>query len=145
MAIAAHAQDVMAVRQINTTRMMVMMCTWPAASNDAAMFMIGKYWSRAAMRADMVMWSTTELWKGTIVFAVEYAQEYPPHHIDVMQQWIDDRAPAARYEDPAMYDGSVVMECTSGKISARCDMFEAVLSADSVQRFKPARESQTDV
>jgi len=71
MAIALHAHHVMAVRQMNTTRMMVMMCTGPAASKDAAMFMMKKYGSRAAMRADMVMWSTTELWKRTIVFAVE--------------------------------------------------------------------------
>jgi len=125
--------------------MMVMMFTWPAASKDAAMFLMNKYGSQAAIRADMAMWITTELWKRAIIFAVEYSRENPLRHIDVMQQWIDDRAPAARYEDPAMHDGSVVLECTSGKMSARCDMFEAVLSADSVQRFKPARESQTDV
>ncbi len=38
-----------------------------------------------------------------------------------MQQWIDYKAPAERYDDLAMYDGSVVSERTAGEISARCD------------------------
>ena len=68
------AQDAMPMKQMDTTQMMAPMGTWPAASKDAAMFMMKKY-----------------------------------------------GAPAAMYDDLAMYDGSVVLERTSGEMSARCD------------------------
>jgi hypothetical protein len=42
-------------------------------------------------------------------------------HTDVMQQWIDYKAPFDSYDKLAEYDGSVVLERTSGEISARCD------------------------
>jgi hypothetical protein len=38
-----------------------------------------------------------------------------------MQQWIDYNVPAEKFDDLAMYDGSVVCNRTNGEISARCD------------------------
>jgi hypothetical protein len=73
------------------------------------------------MTADMAVWGKTGPWKRTIVFAKEHAHEFPMHHTDVMQQWVDYRAPANMYDELAMYDGSVVLERTSGEMSARCD------------------------
>jgi hypothetical protein len=107
--------------RMNMAQMERMMAAWPTASKEAAMFMTKKYGPPAAMTADMAMWGKTGPWKRTIVFAREYAHEFPAHHTDVMQQWIDYRAPAGTYDELAMYDGSVVLERTSGEMSARCD------------------------
>lgn len=38
-----------------------------------------------------------------------------------MQQWIDYKASPEMYDDIAAYDGSVVLERTTGEMSARCD------------------------
>lgn len=107
--------------RMNMAQMEAMMTSWPKASRDAAMFMTTKYGAPAAMTADMALWGKTGPWKRTIVFAREYAHEFPMHHTDVMQQWIDYKAPAGTYDELAMYDGSVVLERTAGEMSARCD------------------------
>jgi hypothetical protein len=98
-----------------------MMSGWPKASKEAAMFMTNKYGPPVAMNRDMMVWGKTGPWKRTIVYAQEYPHEFPMHHTDVMQQFIDYKAPAEMYDELALYDGSVVLERTSGEISARCD------------------------
>lgn len=126
--------------RMSMAQMERMMAAWPMASKDAAMFMTKKYGAPAAMTAEMAMWGKTGPWKRTVVYAHEYAHEFPAHHTDVMQQWVDYKAPADMYDDLAMYDGSVVVERTSGEISARCDKeganFLALNLADEIVRGK---------
>lgn len=99
-----------------------MMSGWPMASREAAAFMTKKYGPPAAMTADMAMWGKTGPWKRTVVYKMEHPHEFPAHHTDVMQQWVDYKAPASeKFGELAMYDGSVVLERTAGEISARCD------------------------
>jgi hypothetical protein len=107
--------------RMNVAQMTRMMTSWPSASKEAAMVMTKKYGPPAAMTADMAVWGRTGPWKRTVVYAREYAHEFPMHHTDVMQQWIDYKAPAAMYDELAQYDGSVVLERTAGEMSARCD------------------------
>jgi hypothetical protein len=107
--------------RMNMAQMDRTIASWPAASKEAVMFMTKKYGPPAAMTAEMALWGKTGPWKRTVVFAREYPHEFPMHHTDVMQQWVDYKAPADMYDELAMYDGSVVLERTSGEISARCD------------------------
>lgn len=111
----------MAHMKMDAAGMEKMMMDWPHASKDAAMFMTKKYGAPAAMTADMAMWGKTGPWKRTIVYKMEYAHDFPMPHTDVMQQWIDYRVPPHHFNDLAWYDGSVVVERTSGEVSARCD------------------------
>ncbi len=117
-----------------------MMDGWPAASKEAAMFMTKKYGPPAAMSSDMMVWGKTGPWKRTIVYRTEHPHEFPAHHTDVMQQWIDYRAVPGKYNGLATYDGSVVVERTAGEISARCDKeganFLALNLADEIIRGK---------
>ncbi|MEJ7811078.1 MAG: hypothetical protein WKG32_11765 [Gemmatimonadaceae bacterium] len=107
--------------RMNQAQMTRMMASWPTASKEAAMFMTKKYGAPAAMTAEMAVWGKTGPWKRTVVYAREYAHEFPAHHTDVMQQWIDYKAAPEMYDELAAYDGSVVLERTSGEMSARCD------------------------
>ncbi len=118
---AQEKMDKMQMEKMDKMGMEKMMSSWPKASQEAAMFMTQKYGPPAAMSKDMAIWGKTGPWKRTIVFAREYPHEFPAHHTDVMQQFIDYKAPADKYDELAMYDGSVVVERTSGEISARCD------------------------
>lgn len=118
---AAQAQEKMDKMQMDKMQMEKMMSGWPEASKEAAMFMTGKYGPPEAMSKNMMAWGKTGPWKRTIVYAQEFPHEFPAHHTDVMQQFIDYKAPAAKYDDLATYDGSVVLERTSGEMSARCD------------------------
>lgn len=116
---AVHAQERM--NKPDMAHMESMMSGWPAASQEAARFMTKKYGPPAAMSEDLMVWGKTGPWKRTIVYASEYPHEFPVHHTDVMQQFIDYEAPPDMYDELARYDGSVVLERTSGEISARCD------------------------
>jgi hypothetical protein len=118
-ALPAAAQEKMGHPDTGTLEKTI--STWPKASQEAARFMNQKYGPPAALSSEMAVWGKTGPWKRTIVFAKEYPHEFPAHHTDVMQQFIDYRADPGVYDDLAKYDGSVVLERTSGEISARCD------------------------
>lgn len=117
---------------------------WPAASRGAITFMTDKYGPPAAVTADMAIWGKTGVWKRTVVYRVETPHQFPKPHTDVMQQWIDYEAPPSLYDELARYDGSVVLERTSGEISARCDKeaanFLALNLADEIVKGKSTVE-----
>jgi hypothetical protein len=121
LALGTLAEPAQSQAKPDQMQMEQMMGAWPKASKDAAMFMTKKYGPPAAMSKDMMVWGKTGPWKRTIVYGKEYPHEFPMHHTDVMQQFIDYKAPADMYDELAMYDGSVVLERTSGEMSARCD------------------------
>jgi len=98
-----------------------MMRGWPKASRDAVKYMTDKYGAPMHMNEHMAMWGTTGQWKRTVVYNYEVKHDFPAPHTDVMQQWIDYKTPLDKYDELAMYDGSVVPERTNGELSARCD------------------------
>lgn len=107
-------------RSANAAQMR-MMRAWPKASKEAAMYMMKKYGKPMHVSEHMAMWGRTGQWKRTIVYNYEMNHQFPGPHTDVMQQWIDYKTPLDKFNDLAMYDGSVVVERTNGEISARCD------------------------
>lgn len=109
------------MERMSPSRMESMMQGWSMASREAAMFMTKKYGPPAAVSADMAVWGPTGPWKRTVVYANAVQHNFPMPHPDVMQQWVDFQAPLDKYDELAMYDGSVVVERTTGEISARCD------------------------
>lgn len=94
---------------------------WPDASQKAIKHMTDKYGVPAAVGAGMAVWGETGPWKRTVVYNEAVPHHFPMEHPDVMQQWISYEAPLDQYDDLARYDGSVVLERTTGEISARCD------------------------
>ncbi|MGQ0699867.1 MAG: hypothetical protein ACT4PZ_16690 [Panacagrimonas sp.] len=110
-----------AERRIDRSQTMTAMQDWPEASRAAALFMMDKYGPPAAVTEDMAVWGKTGRWKRTVVYRTEVLHNFPMPHTDVMQQWVDYKAPAETHDDLARYDGSVVVERTSGEISARCE------------------------
>jgi hypothetical protein len=98
---------------------------WSKASRIAAQMMMKKYGEPAEKTTSMMMWNNTGQWKKTIVYAKEFKHEFPMPHTDVMEQYIDYSVPADKFDELAMFDGSVVCNRTNGEISARCDKEEA--------------------
>ena len=100
---------------------MKMMAGWPKASREAVDFLTAKYGPPAAVTPDQAVWGKAGPWKRSVVYRVEVPHAFPGPHTDVMQQWLDYKAPASMYDELAMFDGSVVLERTAGEMSARCD------------------------
>lgn len=55
-----------------------------------------------ARGGDMPLWGQAGPWQLTRVFGKEYAHEFPMPDTDVMQQWIDYKAPTAMHDELAM-------------------------------------------
>ncbi len=139
------AEDKMMQGRMNSAQVDKMTQGWPVASRDAIKYLTGKYGAPAAVTADMAVWGKAGPWKRTIVYSTEVAHKFPGPHTDVMQQWLDYKAPLSMYDELAMFDGSVVLERTSGEMSARCDKeganFLAVNLAHEVATGKRSVES----
>ena len=98
---------------------------WSKTPQDVARKMIAKYGQPNEVTPTMLMWHGNGPWKHTMVFKQEVKHDFPGPHTDLLQQVIDYKVPLDKYDDLAMYDGSVVVERTNGVISARCDLEEA--------------------
>lgn len=98
---------------------------WPKTPKEVAMKTIGKYGAPNEVTPTMLVWHNNGPWKKTVVFMDEVKHDFPGPHTDLMQQWIAYKVPLDKYSDMAKYDGSVVIERTTGMMSARCDKEEA--------------------
>jgi hypothetical protein len=103
--------------------------TWPATSKKVAEEMITKYGEPMGITSEMLVWNNNGVWKRTIVSRDTVLHNFPSPHPDLLEQFIDYKVPADKYDDMAAYDGSVILERTKGEMSARCDKEGANLLA----------------
>lgn len=106
---------------IKMKRSMDDMKSWPMASQMAVKDMVDKYGKPDEVTPTMMAWNNKGPWARTVVFKKEYPHNFPMPHTDLLQQWISYKVPTDKLDELAMYDGSVVVERTTGMISARCD------------------------
>lgn len=95
--------------------------TWPEAAQMAAKDMMDKYGKPDEVTPSMLAWNNKGPWAKTVVFKKEYQHDFPAPHTDLLQQWISHKVPTDKLNELVKYDGSVVVERTTGMISARCD------------------------
>ena len=93
---------------------------WPAKSREAAAAMEQKYGAPNERTESMLIWHGNGPWKRTVVYNYEVPHSWPEPHTDVIEQFINYRAPADAYDELAEFDGSVVAARTVGELSARC-------------------------
>src|SRR5712671_2541861 len=99
---------------------------WSDASKIALNMMVRKYGQPEEQTATMAMWKTNGPWKKTVIYAKEFKHDFPMPHTDVMQQWVDYKVPPEKFDELAMFDGSVVCNRTTGEISARDEYAKAI-------------------
>lgn len=95
--------------------------SWPATSKKAAQMMIDKYGQPNESTSSMLVWNNNGIWKRTIVYKKETPHHFPMEHMDVIEQVIDYKVPVDKFDDLAVYNGSVIGRRTDGEISTRCD------------------------
>ncbi len=101
------------------------MAGWSTASKMAAQVMKKKYGEPNERTSSMMIWKNNGPWKKTIIYAYEVQHAFPLQHTDVLQQFVDYKTPTDKFDEVAMFDGSVVCNRTNGEMSARCDKEEA--------------------
>ena len=97
---------------------------WPDKAQEVANKTIERYGQPDEATPSMLIWYNNGPWKRTIVYREEVPHSFPKPHTDVLEQFIDYRVPPEKFDDLALYDGSVIAERTKGEISARCDKEE---------------------
>jgi hypothetical protein len=104
--------------------------SWPVESREATDFMIKKYGLPAGVTDEMLVWIGTKPFKRSIVYKEAITHNFPMEHKDVLEQFIDYKAPSSdKVARIWEFDGSVILGRTSGEMSARCDKEAANLLA----------------
>jgi hypothetical protein len=98
---------------------------WPEVSRKAATTTIQKYGQPQGVTPVMLVWKDNGPWACTIVMRDPIKHDFPMAHEDCLEQFIHYKVPPDKFDELAMYDGSVVCERTAGWLSARCDKEEA--------------------
>ena len=98
---------------------------WPAKTQEVATTMMAKYGAPNEVTGTMLVWNNNGPWKKTIIHKEPVQHNFPMAHLDLLEQFVDYSVPADKYDQMALYDGSVVIARTVGEMSARCDKEEA--------------------
>lgn len=123
--------------------------TWPVTPRQAAKVMVEKYGQPHEATPTMLVWHNNGPWKHTIVYREEIVHNFPRPHSDVIEQVIDYKVPANKFDDLARYDGSVIADRTKGELKARSDKEEMNfltlnLADDIVKGKKSADEARRE-
>jgi hypothetical protein len=116
--LAAYAQQTGGTEMGNAE---TVISSWPETAQKAAKMTIQQYGQPTEITPTHLVWENNGPWKRTIVYKEEVAHDFPMPHKDVLEQFVDYRVPADKFDELAEYDGSVIAERTKGEISARCD------------------------
>ena len=110
---------------VSATEAKRMISGWPAKTQEVATTTMAKYGAPNEVTGTMLVWNNNGPWKKTIIHKEPVQHNFPMAHLDLLEQFVDYSVPADKYDQMALYDGSVVIARTVGEMSARCDKEEA--------------------
>lgn len=118
---------------------------WMEMPREAAHKLISKYGLPHEATPTQLVWHNSGPWKITVLRNEMIPHDFPKPHHDMLEQRIDYRVPAEKFDDLARFDGSVIVDRTKGEIAARCDKeamnFVALNLADDVVKDKRSIEA----
>lgn len=93
---------------------------WPNESREAAKLVIDKYGEPDEATESALTWHKRGEWKRIVASKTFYLHKFPAPHNDSVESFIDYRVPPEKFDELAMFDGSIIAERTAGEVSARC-------------------------
>lgn len=93
---------------------------WPEESREAAQLVIDAYGDPHEATGSLLIWHDVGPWKRLVASRTFYEHRFPAPHIDCVESFIDYHVPTRMFTSLAQFDGSVIVERTSGEVSARC-------------------------
>lgn len=95
--------------------------SWKEQPRAVAQTMMKKYGAPQEVTAQRLVWHNNGPWKRTVLINEEIDHDFPMPHKDMLRQVVNYSVPPEKFDELAMYDGSVIVDRTRGEISARCD------------------------
>lgn len=93
---------------------------WPDESKEAAQLVVDAYGEAHEHTPTQLTWHGVGPWKRIVATRAFFAHDFPAPHIDAVESFIDYHVPPEKVSELARFDGSVMVERTSGEVSARC-------------------------
>jgi hypothetical protein len=94
---------------------------WPEARQKLAAVLVTKYGPPQEMTPGELIWGQRGPWKRVVLHRVGVKHEFPLPHEDVLEQTVNYRVPVEKASELLKYNGSLVIDCTRGELSAHCD------------------------
>lgn len=98
---------------------------WPESARSAANQMVDKYGEPDEITPTRLIWRENGPWTETVLHKDVATHRFPMEHEDTLRQTIPYQVPPDKFDELAEFDGSVIVERTSGTVSAMCDREEA--------------------
>ncbi len=98
---------------------------WPEASKKVAMKMVKKYGAPDERTASRLIWYEKGGWNVTVLRRNPIDHDFPLPHKDVLYQNIEYDVPVEKFDELAIFDGSLIIEQTRGTLGVRCDRVAA--------------------
>jgi len=97
-----------------------MITDWPEESRESAQLVIDQYGEPHESSESQLTWRGVGSWKRIVAQREFWKHDFPAPHTDSVETFIDYRVPADMFTPLAQFDGSVMVERTTGEVSARC-------------------------
>lgn len=94
---------------------------WPSAPQRGARQMLERYGSPNEVTPTKLFWYRAGPWKRIIATRDVVTHNFPAPHSDFLTQYIDYKVPLDKFDEIARFDGSCLVDRTSGEAGARCD------------------------
>ncbi|MBA2720112.1 MAG: hypothetical protein H0U52_12880 [Chloroflexi bacterium] len=93
---------------------------WPEEAREAADLVVKAYGEPHESTESALTWSDVGPWKRVVAQRAFWPHAFPAPHTDSVETFVDYRVPPEMFTPLAQFDGSVMVERTSGEVSARC-------------------------
>ena len=94
---------------------------WPEVPTNIARQMLEKYGPPNEATPTKLFWYRNGPWKRTELTSDEVVHNFPSPHTDSLTQYIDYRVDVDKFDDIGRFDGSCLVDRTTGEAAARCD------------------------
>ena len=105
---------------MSTKSVAEMLTAWPEEARESAQLVIDQYGEPHDATESELTWRDVGSWKRIVAQRAFWQHDFPAPHTDSVETFIDYLVPAEMFTPLAHFDGSVMVERTTGEVSARC-------------------------
>ena len=122
---------------------------WKTGPQQLARNLIAKYGPPQEVTPQRLVWHNNTPWKRTAVLNQEVPHNFPKPHNDMLEQTVALRVAPDMVRELNVFNGSLLVDRTSGEVSSRCDSEEANFAAinlayDILSHAKSPDEARRD-
>ncbi len=117
----AHETDRGALTLLTPEQVSRIIKDWPTAAKLGAQQMMAQYGPPNEGTPTKLLWFDRAPWKRIQCTSDQVVHKFPTPHADFLTQYIDYEVPLDKFVELARYDGSCLVDRTSGEAGARCD------------------------